>query len=484
MPHGPTPPLHFIEGEMTPPKGARGAALVDPANGRVRGRAIFADAAEVDRAVRSARRAFDGGWGRSPKSQRLSLLARLIDAIERRREDFARTISSEIGAPVDFARAQHVDAALGHLRATASALDTLVDDAPLSTDPAHRVRFEPLGVAALITPWNWPLNQTALKVGAALAAGCSMVLKSSELAPHSGALFAECVADADAPQGVFNHLIGDAETGAALIAHSGVDIVSFTGSTAVGRLIAEAAGCNLKKAILELGGKSPNLLFADCDPGLAVHQGLAHCFRNAGQSCNAASRMLVERPIYDRVVGLAAEAARDTMVAPPDRPGKHLGPLVSEAQFNRVQALIEAAVAEGARLVAGGPGRPAGLADGFYARPTVFADVTPDMAIFREEAFGPVLTLTPFDTEEEAIRLANDTPFGLAAYIQCADDEQIDRVCRQLRVGMIQVNGRSREAGAPFGGVKASGLGRESGLFGIREFQSVKSISGARAFSG
>jgi len=343
------------------------------------------------------------------------------------------------------------------------------------------VRYESLGVAALITPWNWPLNQTALKVGAALAAGCAMVLKSSELAPRSGALFAECVAEAEAPQGVFNHLIGDAETGASLIAHPDVDVVSFTGSTAVGRLIAEAAGRNLKKAILELGGKSPNLLFADCDPGLAVHQGLAHCFRNAGQSCNAASRMLVERPIYDRVVELAAEAARDTEVAPPDQPGKHLGPLISQSQFDRVQALIEAAIADGARLVAGGPGRPAGFERGFYARPTVFADVTPDMEIFQTEAFGPVLTLTPFDTEDEAVRLANATPFGLAAYIQSTDDEQIDRVCRQLRVGMIQVNGQSREQGAPFGGVKASGFGRESGRFGIREYQAIKSISGVRA---
>jgi len=310
------------------------------------------------------------------------------------------------------------------------------------------------------------------------------VLKSSELAPRSGALFAECVAEAEAPHGVFNHLIGDAETGAALIAHPGIDVVSFTGSTAVGRLIAESAGRNLKKAILELGGKSPNLLFADCDPGLAVHQGLAHCFRNAGQSCNAASRMLVERPIYDRVVELAAEAARDTEIGSPDQPGKHMGPLISADQFKRVQALIEAAIASGARLLAGGPGRPKGFERGFYARPTVFADVTPDMAIFRTEAFGPVLTLTAFDTEEEAVRLANDTAFGLAAYVQGADEKQVDRVCRQLRVGMIQVNGRSREPGAPFGGVKASGCGRESGGFGIREFQAIKSISGVRASNG
>jgi len=480
-PEGFDPPAHFIDGEASPPTGARAANLVDPATGAVRGRAVFADMGEVERAVEAARRAFEAGWGRSPKSDRLGLLDRLIAAIEARREDFARVISAEIGAPIDFARVQHVDAALGHLRATAAALGPLPEDAPLSTDPEHRARFEPLGVAALITPWNWPLNQTALKVGAALAAGCAMVLKSSELAPESGALFAECVAAAGAPRGVFNHLIGDAETGAALIVHPEIDVVSFTGSTETGRRIAEAAGRHLKKAILELGGKSPNILFADCDPEVAVRQGLAHCFRNAGQSCNAASRMLVERAIYDRVVALAAETARQTEVAPPSRPGAHLGPLVSQAQFDRVQALIGEAIAQGARPVAGGPGRPDGVERGFFVRPTVFADVTPDMAIFRTEAFGPVLTLTPFDTEEDAVRLANETAYGLAAYIQSADEAKVDRVCRRLRVGMIQVNGRSREAGAPFGGVKASGFGRESGAFGIREFQAVKSISGARA---
>ena len=393
-------PSHYIDGQAATPAGCVASASIDPATGLASGRLAFAEAAEVDRAVRAARRAADGGWGQASKAERLALLAALIRAVERRRESFAKVISAEIGAPIDFARAQHVDAALGHLRATANALEALAEDAPLTSDPEHRVRHEPVGVAALITPWNWPLNQSALKVGAALAAGCAMVLKSSELASRSGALFAECVAEAGTPRGVFNHLIGGAETGAALIAHEGVDIVSFTGSTEVGRRIAESAGRNLKKTVLELGGKSPNILFADCDPEIAVRQGVAHCFRNAGQSCNAASRMLVERPIYARVVEIAAKAARETKVGRPSEPGRHIGPLVSQAQFDRVQALIEQAQREGARMAAGGPGRPEGFDQGYFTRPTVFADVTPEMAIFRREVFGPVLTVTPFETEE------------------------------------------------------------------------------------
>lgn len=464
---------HYIDGAWVRPRGRAERVLVDPATEEPDGAFLPATEEEIAAAAGAARRAFDGGWREAGREQRRAALAALLDAVERRRDAFAGTISREIGAPVDFAREHQVARAILHLRDTLDAMSAHEDDVPLGGDPAHRARYEPVGVAALITPWNWPLNQVALKAGAALAAGCAMVLKPSELTPRSAVLFAEAMAEAleaaDAPPGVCNLILGAGAEGAALARRPEVDIVSFTGSTAAGRRVAEAAAGGLKRALLELGGKSPNLLFADCDLETALRQGVAHCFRNAGQSCNAASRMLVERSIYDRAVALAVDAAAKT----------DAGPQVSQAQFARVQRLIESGIEEGARLVAGGPGRPPGLARGYHSRPTVFADVAPQMQIFRAEIFGPVLTMTPFESEAEAIALANDTPYGLAAYIQTGDPVRADRVARRLRVGMVQVNGVSRAPGAPFGGVKASGYGREAGIWGIRAFQDVKSISGA-----
>lgn len=437
---------------------------------------------DAERAVKAARHTFDTGWSESRLEERVHLLEKLYAAIEKRHEEFAQTISREIGCPIDLARTQQVDTALNHIRATLDAADGLRNDTPvLPNQPAHRVRYEALGVAALITPWNWPLNQVALKVAGSLVAGCTIVLKPSELTPNTAALFHNCVEAAGFPDGVFHQLLGDGEIGDALVAHEDVDIVSFTGSTAVGREISVKAASRFKRTILELGGKSPNLLFADCDIEKAVTQGLAHCFRNAGQSCNAASRMLVERTIYDQVIALAAVEAQNTKVDRPDRPGQHIGPLVSLPQYERVQRFIETGIAGGARLIAGGLGHPEGFERGYFARPTVFADVTPDMPIFREEIFGPVLTLTPFESEEEAVQLANDTPYGLSGYIQCRDPARLERVAKRLRVGMVQANGSSRISGAAFGGMKASGVGREAGLWGIRAFQEIKSISGIDA---
>ncbi|MBE3640046.1 aldehyde dehydrogenase family protein [Mangrovicoccus algicola] len=444
--------------------------LEDPATGLPRAVLPLARGAEVETAIRRARAAIGTG-------DPLAILARLTGAIEARREDFARAISQDMGSPIDFARSKQVDAACDHLRATLAA----ARDVPAATEIApggHEVAHEPLGVAALITPWNWPLNQVALKVGGALAAGCAMILKPSERSTGAALIFAECMAAAGAPPGLFTVLAGDGETGRLLAAHPGIDIVSFTGSTAVGQRIAAAAGANLVPALLELGGKSANLLFGDCDLPLAVKQGVAHCFRNSGQSCNAASRMLVTRDLYDRAVRLAAAEAAEWQMGPPDRPGPHLGPLVSQAQYDRVQAHIATALAEGARLVAGGPGRAPGLGAGWYPRPTVFADVTPAMRLFHEEVFGPVLAITPFDTEAEAVALANEGGYGLAGYVQTADPARQRRLAARLRVGMVQINGRSRAEGAPFGGVGRSGYGREAGIWGIRAFQSVKSVSG------
>ncbi|MEM9957106.1 MAG: aldehyde dehydrogenase family protein [Pseudomonadota bacterium] len=475
-----------IDGAWTSPSGRGRFELTNPATEAPSGWVAVCDETDVDHAVRAARRTFDNGWAHAPKAARLSLLAALIEALELRRAALADAISDEIGAPIDFARSRQVDAGLDHLQETLRAAEQIDDDQAHPTDgPAHRVRFEPVGVAALITPWNWPLNQVALKLGAAIVAGCPVVLKPSELSSRTAVLVAEAMQDAErasqAPPGVFNLILGDGSTGAALVAHPDIDVVSFTGSTDVGRQIAVSAAQSFKRVTLELGGKSPNLLFEDCDLETAISQGLAHCFRNAGQSCNAASRMLVAREIYDDAVALAAQLADTFKVGPPEQPGDHLGPQVSHTQFERVQGLIETGVTEGARLVSGGPGRPDGITTGFYSRPTVFADVASKMRIFREEIFGPVLTMTPFETEEDGIALANDTDYGLAAYLQTGDPARADRVSRKLNAGMIQVNGSSRAPGAPFGGVKASGVGREAGIWGIRAFQDIKSISGAAA---
>jgi aldehyde dehydrogenase (NAD+) len=345
--------------------------------------------------------------------------------------------------------------------------------------PTHQILLEPIGVAALITPWNWPMNQICLKVGAAVAAGCTVVLKPSEVAPMSAILFAEFADEAGLPPGVFNLIQGDgAQTGTALVTHPDVDMVSFTGSTRAGIAISKAAADSVKRVSLELGGKSPNIVFADCDLEARVRHGLASCFSNSGQSCNAPTRMLVERSVYDRAVLIAADAASNTLVDLPESPGSHIGPLVSAAQFEKVQWLINGALSEGTRLVAGGAGRPSNMPVGWYVRPTVFADVSQDMTIWRDEVFGPVLVMAPFDDEDDAVRLANDTPFGLSAYLQTGSPERAKRMASRLRAGMVHINGASRAPGMPFGGYKQSGNGREGGHWGVHEFLEVKSVSG------
>ncbi len=449
------------------------ARLIDPATEAPRALLPLSRGWEVDAAVARARAYLTD----AQPVDRAALLERLIARLQHRHEALAQAVCTDIGAPIDFARAKQVDAAIAHLQATLNALRAAPERETLAPG-GHEVAHVPAGVAALITPWNWPLNQVALKVGGALAAGCALILKPSELATGAALLFAECMAEAGAPEGLFTLLVGDGDTGARLAAHPGLDIVSFTGSTPVGRAIAAAAGANLVPVLLELGGKSANLLFEDCDLETAVRQGVAHCFRNSGQSCNAAARMLVARPLYDRAVALAAAEAACTAMGLPEARGPHLGPLVSSAQFARVQHHIAGALEDGARCVAGGPGRHPGHTVGYYPRPTVFADVTPQMRIFHEEVFGPVLTLTPFETEDDAIALANATPYGLAGYVQTADPARQRRVADALRVGMVQINGRSRAEGAPFGGVGQSGFGREAGLWGIRAFQTVKSLNG------
>ncbi len=434
--------------------------------------------ADTDAAVAAAKAALPG-WMATPPAERIACVERLLEVYNRRAEEMSQAMSLEMGAPIDMARSGQTGAGSWHLQNFIDAAKAFDFEAPLNDhSPEDRIIHEAVGVAALITPWNWPMNQVTLKVGAAAVAGCTMVLKPSEESPLNAILFAEMMDEAGFPAGVFNLVNGDgAGVGSQLSAHPDVDMVSFTGSTRAGKLISKAAADTLKRVHLELGGKGANLIFADSDDK-AVTRGVRHMMENTGQSCNAPSRMMVEAPIYDRVVTEAAEVAQATKVGPASEPGRHIGPVVNAVQWDKIQDLIQTGIDEGARLVAGGPGRPEGLNRGFYVRPTVFADVTPDMTIAREEIFGPVLSIMKFETEEEGVRIANDTPYGLTNYVQTGDGARRNRLARQLRSGMVQMNGKSRSAGSPFGGMKQSGNGREGGHWGIADFLEVKAVSG------
>jgi aldehyde dehydrogenase (NAD+) len=409
---------------------------------------------------------------------RIAALERLMEVYKGQAEDMAQAISSEMGAPIALAKTAQVGSGAGHLKNTIRTAKAFVFERPLGDHaPSDMILYEPVGVCALITPWNWPMNQVMLKVAPALAAGCTVILKPSELSPLSAILLAKMIDAAGFPSGVFNLVNGDgAGVGEHLTAHPDVDMVSFTGSTRAGVAISKAAAETVKRVSLELGGKGANIIFADADEK-AVTRGVRHCFNNSGQSCNAPTRMLVERAIYDQAVETARTIAEKTEVGPADIEGRHIGPVVSEVQFNSIQYFLKHGIDEGARLVAGGLGKPDGLTTGHFVRPTLFADVTPDMTIWREEIFGPVLTMTPFDTEEEAIELANDTPYGLTNYVQTADKSRARRVARQLRSGMVEMNGKFGGAGTPFGGMKQSGTGREGGVWGLEEFLEVKAVS-------
>ncbi|MFZ9133483.1 MAG: aldehyde dehydrogenase family protein [Gemmobacter sp.] len=468
----------YIDGAWVDPVVPHDHAVIDPATEEPCAIISLGADADADRAVAAARRAF-AGWSQTDPRARRALIERLLAIYEARLEEMAQAISLEMGAPITLAREQQATSGNWHIRNFLRAFDAIEWVRPLGPHaPDNRIALEPIGVAALITPWNWPMNQIALKVTPALLAGCTVVFKPSEQAPLSAMLFAEMLHEAGVPKGVFNLVNGDgAGVGSRLSSHPDVEMVSFTGSTRAGKAISRAAADTLKRVTLELGGKGANLIFADADPG-AVRRGVLHCFENSGQSCNAPTRMLVERPAYAAAVAEAARIAEEMRVASPRLEGPHIGPVVNRSQFARIEELIEAGIAEGARLVAGGPGLPEGMNRGFYVRPTVFADVRPGMRIEREEIFGPVLSILPFDTEEEAVAIANDTPYGLTNYVQSGDGARRNRLARQLRSGMVQMNGRPRGAGAPFGGVKASGRAREGGIWGIEEFLEVKSISG------
>ncbi|MBS0366338.1 MAG: aldehyde dehydrogenase family protein [Proteobacteria bacterium] len=435
--------------------------------------------ADINEAVVAARAAFPA-WAARPLAERLDYLRRLAAIYERRSAEMAVAISAEMGAPVTLAKTAQAPSGLSHLKQFLSEAPRLeLEQAYRPDQPTDRIVREPIGVCGLITPWNWPMNQVCLKVPAALLVGCTVVLKPSEDAPLSSLLFAEFVAEAGFPPGVFNLVNGEgAVAGAALCAHPDVDMISFTGSSRAGAAISAAAAPTFKRVALELGGKSPNLIFADTDVEAAAKRGARSVFTNTGQSCDAPTRMLVERSVYARAVAAAAEQARETVVGDPSVEGAHIGPVSSRRQYETVQRYLDAGTREGARLVAGGPGRAPGRERGWFVAPTVFADVRPEMQVYREEIFGPVLTITPFESEAEAIRLANDTVYGLAAYVQSGDAERCRRVALQLRAGVVRLNGASRGPGCPFGGYKHSGLGREGGRFGLEEFLEIKAVSG------
>ncbi len=467
----------YIDGAWVDPAEPRAQDVVDPATEQVSGRVCLGSAVDVDRAAQAARRAF-AGWSRTSRAERLELLGRLLTEYQARYAEVAAAITLEMGAPAWLARRAQAAMGVAHLTTAISVLEGYVFEERQGSFDLVR---EPVGVCGLITPWNWPINQVAAKVAPALATGCTVVLKPSEMAPYSAALFAEAVHAAGFPPGVFNLVNGDGPTvGAAIASHPEVDMVSFTGSTRAGVEVARAAAPTVKRVHQELGGKSPNIVLPDADLAKAVAAGVRSVMMNSGQSCNAPTRLLAPRARMDEVKALAAAAVAKATVGPPDG-DVQLGPVVSRVQWDRIQMLIAKGVEEGAVLVAGGPGRPEGLEAGWYVRPTVFADVTPDMTVAREEIFGPVLVILAYDDVDQAIEIANDTPYGLAAYVQGSDLGQVREVASRLRAGQVLVNNAGPDMTAPFGGYKQSGNGREWGAHAFAEFLEIKALVGLPA---
>jgi aldehyde dehydrogenase (NAD+) len=467
----------YINGAWTlPATSTQVFEAINPATEETCARVALCGADDVDRAMAAARAVFDG-YSATPLEARLALVEKLISIFEARYDEMVTAISTEMGAPYDLSYNAQAECGPGHLKETVKAAREMVWERPLGG--RGRLVHEAVGVCALITPWNWPINQLAAKIGPALVAGCTMVLKPSEIAPLSAQLFAEFIHEAGFPAGVFNMVHGTGPgIGDALTSHPEADMVSFTGSTRAGIQVAKSAAETVKRVSQELGGKSPNLVFADAGLESAVARGVRHCFNNTGQSCNAPTRMLVEASVYDEAVEIAKTVATSVTLGDPMEKGPHLGPVVSKVHFDRIQKLIEAGIAEGARLVTGGPGRADGFNRGYYVKPTIFADVTNQMTIAREEIFGPVLAMIPFSDEADAIAIANDTPYGLAAYVQTGDMERARRVGRKLRAGSVYLNGAGQDYCSPFGGYKQSGNGREWGEFGLHDYLEIKVING------
>ena len=467
----------YIDGQWVQPSTPNDFEVIDPSTEEVCAIISLGSESDTNLAVEAAKKSFSAWWNTS-KEKKIELLNNLLNIYQKRSSDMAQAISLEMGAPKDWSINEQSQSGEDHIKTFINQFQNFEFENYLDEEKGNYISYEPIGVCALITPWNWPINQIALKVLPALAAGCTMILKPSEIAPLSAMLFAEMIHEAGFPKGVFNLINGDGPgVGTQLSSHPDIDMVSFTGSTRAGKLITKNAADTIKRVSLELGGKGANIVFADADEK-AVRRGVRRVFNNSGQSCNAPTRLLVEKSIYERAVKEAMEVAEKTDVDIANKEGRHIGPVVSKVQYDKIQNLIHEGIKEGAKLVAGGPDRPAHLNKGYFVKPTVFADVNNEMTIAKEEIFGPVVSIIPFSTEEEAIKISNDTAYGLTNYIQTKDTNKAQRVARQLRSGMVEINGVGFADGSPFGGYKQSGNGREGGKWGIEEFLEVKSISG------
>ncbi len=468
----------YIDGKWVAPTKPNDFPVTNPATEETIGTISLGSEADVDKAVAAARRAFET-YSETTREERLELLNRIIAVYQTKYEEMAETISQEMGAPIWLSRAAQAAAGMGHFFEMTKVLATFPFEEQRG---ATLMRKEPIGVCGLITPWNWPVNQIACKVAPALAAGCTMVLKPSEIAPLSGYLFAQIMHEAGVPAGVFNLVNGDGPTvGAAIASHPGVDMVSFTGSTRAGVAVATAAAPTVKRVTQELGGKSANIILDDADVAATVAAGVQAVVMNSGQSCNAPTRMLVPKSKMKDAIAAARAAAEAVKVGDPFADGTTIGPIANKAQFAKVQTLIKRGIQEGAELVTGGPDRPSGLDKGYFVKPTVFANVRNDMTIAREEIFGPVLSIIGYENEEDAVRIANDTPYGLSGYVQSGDVERARRVARRLRSGNVHVNGAQPDFSGAFGGYKQSGNGREWGEAGLQEFLETKSVFGYTA---
>lgn len=468
----------YINGEWVDPSEPNSFDVINPANEEVCAHIALGNENDVNKAVAAAKSAFQTfGW--SSREERIELLERVIAAYQNHYAEIADAISTEMGAPTKLASEAQAGSGLGHLMQALQVLKEFKFEEDLGP---HRVVKEPIGVCGMITPWNWPVNQITCKVAPALAVGCTMVLKPSEVAPLSGYVFTQIMHEAGVPAGVYNMVNGDGPgVGTALSRHPDVDMMSFTGSTRAGTLVAQNAAPTVKRVTQELGGKSPNIILPDADLEAAVTRGVLHMYNNTGQSCNAPSRMLVPREKLAEAEAIAAKVSESVVVGDPTAEGTTMGPVVSEVQFNKIQGLIEKGIAEGAKVVCGGPGRPDGIDTGFFIKPTVFSEVNNDMTIAREEIFGPVLVMIPYDTEDEAIQVANDTEYGLAGYVQSGDIDHARAVASKIRAGNVQINGANPGMDVPFGGYKMSGNGREWGEHGFTDYLEIKAVGGYHA---
>ena len=469
----------YINGKWVKPLKENNFDVINPCTEKMYAKISLGSKEDLDLAVRAAKDAFES-WAFSDVNERISLVEDFIKLYDKRSSDMAEAISTEMGAPIKMATNDQVTAGSKHMKNFISAMKNFKFEHPLRSDtPDEQMIYEPIGVCGLITPWNWPMNQVTLKVIPAILTGCTMILKPSEIAPMSSLLFSEMMDEIGFPPGVYNLINGDGPTvGEAMSAHPDIDMMSFTGSTRAGIAVSKGSANTIKRVSLELGGKGANVIFSDSDVKSAVKRGSDRVLKNSGQSCNAPTRMLVEKSSYKEAVSYAKEIFNSTSVDSSDKQGDHIGPVVSRAQFDKIQDLIQSGIDEGAELVTGGTGRPEGLTQGYYVKPTVFANVNNEMRIAREEIFGPVLSIIPFQSEDEAVEIANDTNYGLTHYVQSGDKDRTQRMARRLRAGMVEVNGAGRAPGSPFGGSKQSGNGREGGMHGLLEFVELKAVSG------